>query len=107
MRVDYRLRHTHIWAYEAWIGPVPHGLELDHLCRIPSCCRPDHLEPVTHQVNVLRGTGVAAANAIKTACPAGHEYTADNTYLRKKPNGRTARRCRTCVLIQNAASASR
>jgi hypothetical protein len=44
----------------SWVltnGPVPDGLELDHLCRQRSCCNPDHLEAVTHLENVRRGAG--------------------------------------------------
>ena len=46
---------AHRVAYELTYGPIPDGLELDHLCRNPSCVRPDHLEPVTHLENVRRG----------------------------------------------------
>lgn len=41
-------------AYELEVGPVPEGLELDHLCRVPACCRPSHLEPVTRLENMRR-----------------------------------------------------
>jgi hypothetical protein len=46
---------AHRLVYEALVGPVPEGLELDHLCGNPSCVNPDHLEPVTHQENMRRG----------------------------------------------------
>lgn len=45
---------AHRIMYEHFSGPVPEGLELDHLCRNPSCVNPDHLEAVTHQENVRR-----------------------------------------------------
>lgn len=46
--------YTHRWAYQAHVGPIPDGLELDHLCRVRACCNPDHLEPVTHEENTRR-----------------------------------------------------
>jgi hypothetical protein len=48
-------RAAHRIAYEAVHGPVPSGLELDHLCENKLCVNPEHLEPVTHQENVIRG----------------------------------------------------
>ena len=61
-------------------GQIGDGLELDHLCRNPSCVRPDHLEPVTHAENMRRGRG-GEYNGAKTHCPQGHEYTLANTKL--------------------------
>lgn len=48
-------RSAHVIAWEAVNGPVPDGLELDHLCRVRACVRSDHLEPVTRAVNTQRG----------------------------------------------------
>src|SRR5262245_4852943 len=47
-------RRAHRLSYEMFVGPIPRGLELDHLCRNRACVRPDHLEPVTHKVNCRR-----------------------------------------------------
>lgn len=93
--LDGTRRHqlTHRVVYEALVGPVPEGLQLDHLCRVPACCNPEHLEPVTPQVNQLRSTSVSAINAAKTHCPAGHEYAGENL-LGKTPS--TGRKCRAC-----------
>lgn len=41
--------------YEKYKGPIPEGLDLDHLCRNRLCVNPDHLEPVTRAVNLQRG----------------------------------------------------
>jgi len=71
---------------------------LDHLCRNRACVNPAHLEGVTHKVNLLRGETLAAANAAKTHCPKGHEYTLENTY---RISGR--RVCRTCSLATSVA----
>lgn len=54
-QVDDQLWLTHRWAWVETHGPVPEGLELDHLCRTPACVRPAHLEPVTHAENIQRG----------------------------------------------------
>jgi len=93
-RLDGRQQGAHRIAYEALVGPVPEGLELDHLCRVRHCVNPAHLEPVTHRDNVLRGTSFIAENAAKTHCPQGHEYTPENTY--RIPSDPTRRYCRAC-----------
>ncbi len=85
---------AHRWAYQLWIGPIQTGLQIDHLCFNRACVNPSHLEPVTAQVNILRGRGVAAQNARKTHCPTGHAYTADNTFISKGK-----RYCRECDRI--------
>lgn len=66
------LRMAHRVAYEALIGPIAVGLDLDHLCRVPRCVNPDHLEPVTHRENVLRSESFAAKQVMRTECPHGH-----------------------------------
>lgn len=87
---------AHRWLWEYVYGQVPDSLELDHLCRNPRCVNPTHLEAVTARINNLRGIGPAAINAVKTHCPKGHEYNAENTY--HMPSGRRA--CRTCMRRQ-------
>jgi Holliday junction resolvase len=47
---------AHRWYYEQAQGPIPEGLELDHLCRVRACVNPDHLEPVTREENIRRTT---------------------------------------------------
>lgn len=70
---------AHRVAYELVIGPIPKGLQIDHLCRNRACANPDHLEPVTRQENILRGVSPAGVNVRKTHCKRGHEFTAENT----------------------------
>jgi len=67
-----RCLRAHRVAWELTHGPVPAGLELDHLCRNRRCCNPAHLEPVTTRTNILRGEGPTAVNARKTHCVKGH-----------------------------------
>jgi hypothetical protein len=54
VRPDGRSTGAHRWSYEATVGPIPEGLELDHLCNNPPCVNPAHLEPVTHAENMRR-----------------------------------------------------
>jgi hypothetical protein len=90
-----KLGYAHRYAYEQLVGPIPEGLHLDHLCRNPPCCNPDHLEPVTPRENVVRGISPWGVNARKTHCIHGHEFN-EQTYIAK--NG--ARKCRPCQLAR-------
>ncbi len=49
------LVYAHRYAYEAIKGPIPAGLQIDHLCRVHNCVNPDHLEAVTQLENMRRG----------------------------------------------------
>lgn len=92
--LDGRLQMAHRIAYELLVDRIDSGLELDHLCRNPPCVNPDHLQPVTHAENMLRAPwGAVQYQASKTHCPQGHEYTPENTYIRKS---KYSRECRTC-----------
>lgn len=92
-----RKKVAHRLVFELLVGPIPHGLHLDHLCRNRGCVNPAHLEPVTQRTNLLRGTGVTAKCAAKTHCGKGHPLSGDNLYV--YPNGK--RRCRTCKRAQD------
>lgn len=57
-----RIVYVHRWAYEHFIGPIPEGHHIDHLCRNRRCCKPTHLEPVTQAENNRRAWTARSAN---------------------------------------------
>lgn len=77
---------AHRWFYTKLVGPIPNGLQIDHLCRNKQCVNPAHLEPVTGAENARR------RDEGMTHCPRGHEFNAENTYMR----ARGQRECRPC-----------
>jgi hypothetical protein len=98
---------VHRFVYERLVGPIPEGLQLDHLCHDETCptpgnkcphrrcCNPDHLKPATRLENCGRGVGQGnPALRAKTHCPKGHSYEGDNLKL-SKTGGRS---CRTCQI---------
>jgi hypothetical protein len=98
-------RGAHRRAYERAKGPIPKGLDLDHLCHNAdpscpggaclhrSCINVDHLEPVTKRDHALRGLSNGAVNLRKTRCLRGHPFTPENTILHRGAQ----RKCRACV----------
>ena len=87
-----KIKGVHRIFYEHYVGPIPEGLEIDHLCRERTCVFPKHLKAVDHDENIRRGTH---NNQYKNAshCIYGHPFSGENLYI--QPNGeRTCRICR-------------
>jgi hypothetical protein len=87
----FRNRPAHLVSYNMFIGEVPEGLELGHVCE-NKCANWMHVRPVTHLRN-MRETIQPHHNSVKTHCPRNHEYTKENTYI----NPKGGRVCRTCM----------
>lgn len=88
-----------------FVGPIPEGQTIDHLCHKHDeceggtgcphrlCCNPSHLGVAPMVTNAMRGNSPFAKNARKTHCPKDHPYDEANTVIE---NGK--RVCRTCKL---------
>lgn len=98
---------AHRFAYYFLKGFIPPGLDLDHLCRNRWCVNPAHLEAVDRRINLLRGRTLTAANAAKTHCPQGHEYSVENTSVRVNKRGTLGRYCKTCAREKQRRRAAR
>lgn len=90
---------AHRFSYVHFVGEIPDGLVLDHLCRVRHCVNPDHLEPVTPQENVergLAGLGLHVPNVMR-GC-GKHGFT--DGHVRETSNRKGKRRrswsCRIC-----------
>jgi hypothetical protein len=80
-------------SYELFIGPIPKGMTVHHICHNPNCVNPGHLELLIRKDHVaLHDTNIMTANSKKTHCRNGHEYTEKNT-RRDKNGGRYCREC--------------
>jgi len=91
IRIGGHNRPPHRVMYEMIHGPVPAELDMDHLCRVPCCVNPTHVEPVTHLENVARGDA-GKHWSDRDRCKHGHLFTPENTRWQGK-----ARRCRECT----------
>ena len=95
--LDNRFVLAHRLSYEWLVGEIRDGMELDHLCKNPTCVNPKHLEPVVHRVNILRGDTIMALEAKQGHCKNGHPLTKENCRPDKWVQGE-----RACIICQRA-----
>lgn len=91
VRADKKPWRAHRFSWTVFRGPIPNGMEIDHLCFQPSCINPDHLRVVAPIVNMRNHRA-----ARKTHCANGHEFTPENTRMGKRKSGSTYRMCIAC-----------
>ena len=91
--------YAHVWSFNYLVGPIPDGLEIDHLCRNRACVNPKHMEPVTSYVNTMRGFGISAIMSMKLYCNRGHRMFGDGLkWVGKSESGTRQRICMACRL---------
>ena len=97
---DGRKYYAHRLVYVLTGHRIPPRKQLDHKCRVRRCCSPNHIEPITHLQNIMRGDWFIARNARKTTCPKGH--TLSDAILRYRVGQKNPQRnCRTCATEQS------
>lgn len=89
--LNHRSWYVHRISHLLFIGPIPDGFEVDHLCKNRGCCNPFHLEAVPQSVNNARSASCCALNALKTHCKRGHLLDGENLY--RTAAGRSCKRC--------------
>lgn len=109
--VDRRSTTVHRAAYAAFVGPIPPGLDVDHLCHNRDggcgggftclhrrCFNPDHLGVATRGVNARRSRHTIQTKfAARTSCNYGHPFSESNTlWVTDSRHVRPYRRCKTC-----------
>lgn len=114
--IEGRRTGAHRLAYEIWVGPIPPGFHVHHSCGNKVCIEPTHLEAVSPRDHVLEKHAETIAPAISAAiaesarlrreqthCVRGHEFTPENTWIRKEG----FRQCRACLRERQRARRAR
>ena len=99
---DGRMIEAHRAAWMIAFGDIEAGMDVLHRCDVRSCVRPSHLFTGTQQDNMDDMLAKGRATRWKTTitqCPAGHDYSPENTRIRRDGS----RLCRTCHRVRERA----
>lgn len=95
VKINHKNWLAHRAAYHWFVGPIPDGKTIDHLCRNTGCINPAHLEAVTMRENILRGTGPGALAVRTNKCFRGHSLDdAEILFRNGKPRSRACVKCK-------------
>ena len=87
VHVNVRFHRT---MYENFVGEIPEGTVIDHLCSVRRCINPSHLEAVTQAENLRRGN---RPSPYGTHCNKGH----DLSHVGYRVNKKGSKMCKQCI----------
>jgi len=99
-KIGRKSHRAHRVFYEHFVGAIPEGMTLDHLCGNRKCVNPAHLEPTTIRDNTMRSNSISAINARKTHCIWGH-----SDWVAREAPYENQRRCRACRAAKRVVEA--
>lgn len=91
-----RSMSAHRWSYQHFVGQIPEGYQIHHLCRVPACVNPAHLTPLSPREHARLENPMIRRNVESDTCVHGHPWTPENTYNFITPRGGAGRCCRRC-----------
>lgn len=97
-------QRAHRVAYEQYVGPIPDGLVIDHLCSNRACINPKHLEPVAQAENARRGA--SGRDRTRTECKNGHAFV-DGSYSMMRGGTKRRYMVKRCLICNRERERAR
>lgn len=97
LTIRNRTATAHRWAWTLLVGPIPDGIQLDHLCRVRHCVNPDHLELVTPEAHAdrraVKSPKIRYGDGNVPICKRGHALASDADWIIRRVGNRQCRKC--------------